>query len=162
MRFLILLAIALVPTACAIQPKIIAPRQATRIVAVEEAIRAGIDRERIDSVYIDGSGDRCMTCRFDAGKRDAYDEQWNAFLGELMQGMLEHDVQFSELIVRAYFSADGYLDYMLYHVGGSTANNEGFIAAATKVSNSFRFAIPADGPFKQSSTIALGPAFEGE
>lgn len=156
MRILVLLALIIAPSIMVAQPK------AARIVAVEAAIRAGIDRERIDSIYIDGNGVGCTTCRFDSVAREAYDNAWNAFLGELMNSMLEADVAFSELVLRAYFSADGQLDYLLYHVGGGEKNNERFIAAASKVSASFRFALPAKGPYKQCATIALGPAFGGE
>jgi hypothetical protein len=131
-----------------------------RIVPVEGTIRVGIDRDALDSIYIDGGSRGCTTCRFDASELAAYDDGWNAFLNQLMSAMLEKDVSFSELIVRAYFGADGRIDYLLFHVGGSDDNTNRFIAAAEKVRATFRFTPAASGPFKQSATIRIGaPSF---
>ena len=129
-----------------------------RVVPVEATIRAGIDRDMLDSVYIDGSSRGCTRCRFDEASRDAYDDSWNDFLGQIMSGMLEKDVSFSQLVVRAYFAADGRLDYLLFHVGGDAQNNARFVSVVEAVRERFRFAVPASGPFKQSATISLGSA----
>jgi hypothetical protein len=127
-----------------------------RIVRLEETIRAGIDRDAIDSIYVDGELVGCVTCAFNEGDRAAYDEAWNEFLNKLMSATLEKDVAFSELILRAYFSSDGRLDYLLFHVGGDEKNNRAFVAAAEKVQRDFRFAIRGSRPFKQSASISLG------
>jgi hypothetical protein len=130
--------------------------QAPRIVPIEATIRAGIDRDALDSTYVDGSSADCTTCRFDEKQRAAYEDSWNTFLNYLMGCMLEKDVQFSELILRAYFSADGRLDYLLFHVDGTAANTERFVEAAEKAAARFRFTPAAAGPFKQCATISLG------
>jgi hypothetical protein len=148
-----LLLLLLVPVAVSAQTG-----EGARIVQVERAIRAGLDRDALDSIYIDGAGRGCTTCRFDEPRRAAYDDAWNAFLNRLMSAMLEKDVVFSELVLRCYFNADGGIDYILFHVGGSDENALRFVAAAEKVRASFRFGEKADGPFKQCATIALGIA----
>jgi hypothetical protein len=144
MRLLILLAL-LAPAAAVAQTG--GPRH---IVRLEETIRAGIDRDAIDSIYADGS------TLFGSEKKVAYDDAWNGFLGQLLSAMLENDVTFSELVLRAYFSADGRLEYLLFHVGGDEKNNRGFVKAVEKVQSTFRFSLPATAPFRQSATIALG------
>lgn len=133
-----------------------------RIVALEELIRAGIDQDALDAVYINGSGLGCTDCRFSESQRDAYDASWNTFLSDLMNAMLRYDVGFSELILRAYFAKDGTLDYLLYHVGGGEENNRRFLKAAEQVYSSFTFEPAATGPFKQSATISLGAPVQAE
>jgi hypothetical protein len=129
---------------------------AARIVPIEQTIRAGIDRDAIDSLYIDGSSAGCTTCRFNEEQRAAYDDSWNTFLNYLMSSMLEKDAQFSELILRAYFGADGRLDYLLFHIDGTEQNRARFVAAVELVRERFRFTPAAAGPFKQCATISLG------
>lgn len=155
MRFLTILLLLLAPLALTAQTGSV-----QRIVPLEQVIRAGIDRDSIDATYIDGGSRGCTDCRFGEAELAAYDDGWNAFLNQLMSSMLEKDVSFSELVLRCYFGADGRLEYLLFHVGGSDENTRNFVAAVEKVRTTFRFPIAAKGPFKQCATIALGaPTF---